>query len=47
MEKQKVEVLKKLARRRKMFEDYIVLLKKQDGVKSGLRAAVRGKLRSS
>lgn len=32
-----VKVLKKLAGRRKMFEDYIILVKKPEGVKGRLR----------
>lgn len=36
MEKHEFNVLKKLVRRRKMFENYITLVKKPDGVKAGL-----------
>ncbi|MFX4262610.1 hypothetical protein ACOBQJ_10440 [Pelotomaculum propionicicum] len=37
MEKYEDNVLKKLARRRKMFEDYITLVKRPDGVKGIMR----------
>lgn len=37
MEKHGVNVIKKLVSRRKMFEDYITLVKNPDGVKAGLR----------
>jgi hypothetical protein len=37
VEKSGVNVLKKLSRRRKMFEDYIKLINKPGGVKGRLR----------
>lgn len=45
MEEYKTEVLKKLGKRRKMFEDYIALVKKQAGEQSSLGVAARGKKR--